>query len=118
MSGLIDDPWWLIGAEVLDGVASGIVGVAVPVVVADLTWGSGRTQTALGSAYAVQGIGGALSGWYGGLAFAWTGWTGAFLALGVPGLMALALVIWLDATPEPGRRRKRRERRQAVQRAA
>ncbi len=38
LSGLIDDPVWLIAAEVLDGVASGIVGVAVPVVVADLTW--------------------------------------------------------------------------------
>lgn len=114
MSGLIDDPWWLIGAEVLDGIASGIVGVAVPVVVADLTWGSGRTQTALGSVNAVQGVGGALSGWYGGLAYAWLGWTGAFLALGVPAIIALGLVIWLDATPEPGRRRRRRERRAAA----
>ena len=63
LSGLIDDPVWLIAAEVLDGVASGIVGVAVPVIVADLTWGSGRTQTAIGSVNAVQGVGGALSGW-------------------------------------------------------
>lgn len=118
MSGLIDDPWWLIGAEVLDGIASGIVGVAVPVVVADLTWGSGRTQTALGSVNAVQGIGGALSGWYGGLAYAWLGWTGAFLALGVPAVIALGLVIWLDATPEPGRRRRRRERKAAAEQPA
>ncbi|MDP4026424.1 MFS transporter [Methylobacterium sp. NEAU 140] len=117
MSGLIDDPWWLIAAEVLDGVASGIVGVAVPVVVADLTWGSGRTQTALGSVNAVQGVGGALSAWYGGLAYSVFGWTGAFLSLGVPALAALALVIWLDATPEPGRRRRRRERRAAPQAA-
>ena len=117
MSGLIDDPWWLIGAEVLDGVASGIVGVAVPVVIADLTWGSGRTQTALGSVNAVQGIGGALSGWYGGLAVAAFGWTGAFLALAAPAVVALALVVWLDATPEPGRRRRRRERRAAAQAA-
>lgn len=118
MCGLINDPLWLIGAEVLDGIASGIVGVAVPVVVADLTWGSGRTQTALGSVNAVQGVGGALSGWYGGLAFAWFGWTGAFLALGVPALIALGLVIWLDATPEPGRRRRRRESRATSQQAA
>ena len=86
LSGLIDDPIWLIAAEILDGVASGIVGVAVPVVVADLTWGSGRTQTALGSVNAVQGVGGALSGWYGGLSYGLFGWTGAFLALGVPAL--------------------------------
>ncbi|MEA1831152.1 MFS transporter [Methylobacterium durans] len=117
LSGFIDDPLWLIAAEILDGVASGIVGVAVPVVVADLTWGSGRTQTALGTVNAVQGIGGALSAWYGGLAQSFLGWTGAFLALGAPALVALALVIWLDATTEPGRRSRRREARAALQAA-
>ncbi|MCJ2006498.1 MULTISPECIES: MFS transporter [unclassified Methylobacterium] len=111
LSAFVDDPTWLIAAEILDGVASGIVGVAVPVVVADLTWGSGRTQTALGTVNAVQGIGGALSAWYGGLAFGLLGWTGAFLALGAPALAALALVIWFDATPEPGRRSRRRQAR-------
>jgi MFS family permease len=100
LSAFIDDPLWLISAEILDGVASGIIGVAVPVVVADLTWGSGRTQTALGSLNAIQGIGGALSAWYGGLAQAMLGWTGAFLALGAPALLALALVLWLDTTSE------------------
>ena len=107
LSATIDDPYWLILPEILDGVASGIVGVAVPVVVADLTWGSGRTQTALGTVFALQGIGGALSAWYGGLAYALLGWTGAFLALGAPALLALALVLWLDATTEPGRRSRR-----------
>jgi MFS family permease len=110
LSGFIDDPMWLISAEVLDGVASGIVGVAVPVVVADLTWGSGRTQTALGTVNAVQGIGGALSAWYGGLTQSLIGWTGSFLALGAPALVALTLVIWLDTATEPGRRTRRRER--------
>ena len=113
LSAFVDDPAWLILAEILDGVASGIVGVAVPVVVADLTWGSGRTQTALGTVNAVQGVGGALSAWYGGLAFGLFGWTGAFLALGAPALAALALVIWFDATPEPGRRSRRRQARTA-----
>lgn len=113
LSAFIDDPLWLISAEILDGVASGIVGVAVPVVVADLTWGSGRTQTALGTVNAVQGIGGALSAWYGGVAQSLLGWTGAFLTLGAPGFVALALVIWLDATTEPGHRTRRRERKRA-----
>lgn len=115
ISAFVDDPTWLIAAEVLDGVASGIVGVAVPVVVTDLTWGTGRTQTALGTLNAVQGIGGALSAWYGGLAQAWLGWTASFLALGLPALVAFALVLWLDATTEPGRRRHRRETRAAAQ---
>jgi MFS family permease len=97
---VIDDPLWLVSAEILDGIASGIIGVAVPVVVADLTWGSGRTQTALGSLNAIQGIGGALSAWYGGLAQSVLGWGGAFLALGAPALLALGLVLWLDTTTE------------------
>ncbi len=118
LSAFIDDPYWLITAEILDGVASGIIGVAVPVVVADLTWGSGRTQTALGSVNAVQGAGGALSAWYGGLAQGWFGWTGAFLALGAAGLGALALVWWLAATTEDGRAQRRRSRREASGRAA
>ena len=45
------------------------------------------------------------------LAFGLLGWTGAFLALGAPALAALALVIWFDATPEPGRRSRRRQAR-------
>ena len=98
ISAFVDDPLWLVSAEILDGIASGIIGVAVPVVVADLTWGSGRTQTALGTVNAVQGIGGALSAWIGGLAAVHLGWTGAFMALGVPALGALGILIWLEET--------------------
>ncbi|GEP10714.1 MFS transporter [Methylobacterium gnaphalii] len=106
----IDDAHWLIAAEILDGIASGIIGVAVPVVVADLTWKSGRTQTALGTVNAIQGAGGAVSAWYGGLAQAWLGWPGAFLALGVAGVAATVMVFWLHATAEENPRRKRRTR--------
>lgn len=118
LSAFIDDPYWLITAEILDGVASGIIGVAVPVVVADLTWGSGRTQTALGTVNAVQGAGGALSAWYGGLAQGWFGWSGAFLALGAAGIGALVLVWWLAATTEESPSRRRRTRRAERLRAA
>ncbi len=36
-SAFVSSPSWLIPAEVLDGIASGLLGVAVPVLVADLT---------------------------------------------------------------------------------
>ncbi|WP_407521525.1 MFS transporter [Methylobacterium oryzisoli] len=104
LSAFLDDPAWLILAEVLDGVASGVIGVAVPVVVADLTWGSGRTQTALGTVAAVQGVGGALSGWVGGLLAIHLGWTWAFVALAVPAAGALVLALWLEETCAPGGR--------------
>jgi MFS family permease len=101
-SALITAPTLLIAAEVLDGVGSGLLGVAVPVLVADLTWGSGRTQTALGTVNGLQGVGGALSGLYGGLVVNWFGWAGAFLALGVAAAMALAIALWLEETREIG----------------
>ena len=98
ISALADDPYLLIVAEILDGVSSGIMGVAVPVVVADMTWGTGRTQAALGTVAGVQGIGGAASAWVGGLLAVHLGWTGAFLVLGVPALVALGLILWLEET--------------------
>lgn len=102
LSAWITDPLWLISAELLDGIGSGLLGVAVPVLVADLTWGSGRTQTALGTLNMLQGIGGAISGLVGGLLAHWLGWSGAFLALGVPAGAAVALALWLAETrPEP-----------------
>jgi MFS family permease len=117
LTAFVSDPAWLILAEVLDGVASAVVGVAVPVIVADLTWGSGRTQTALGTVNAIQGLGGALSGLVGGLLAGWLGWTGAFLALAVPATLAFVLALRLEETAEDVRQRRqerkdaRRERR-------
>ncbi|WP_204327872.1 hypothetical protein, partial [Proteus mirabilis] len=58
------------------------------------------TQTVLGSINAVQGAGGALSAWFGGVVQAWLGWSGCFLALGTAGLGALAIVVWLNATAD------------------
>lgn len=103
LSALASDPAVLVAAEVLDGVAAGILGVAVPVVVADLTWTSGRTQTALGTVNAVQGLGGALSGLVAGLLAVHLGFSGAFLALAVPAAAAFGLVFWLQETREETR---------------
>ncbi len=100
LSALVTAPGWLIPAEVLDGVGSGLLGVAVPVLVADLTWCSGRTQTALGAVNALQGLGGALSGVVSGLLVDWLSWTGAFLALSACAAAALAVAIGLEETRE------------------
>jgi predicted MFS family arabinose efflux permease len=65
-------------------------------VIADLTWGSGQTQTTLGTVNAIQGVGGALSGIFGGFVVHAIGWTGGFVVLAVPALAAFALSIWLE----------------------
>jgi MFS family permease len=104
LSAWLTDPLWLIPAEMLDGFGSSLLGVAVPVLVADLTWGSGRTQTALGTVNTLQGVGGALAGVIGGVLAQRFGWTGAFLALAVPAGAAFGLAWWLEETrPEPKR---------------
>ncbi|MFC3124056.1 MFS transporter [Pseudoroseomonas globiformis] len=98
----ITDPLWLVPVQVLDGIASGLIGVAVPVVVADASWGSGRTQTALGAVYAVQGLGGQLSHVVGGTLVAWIGWQAAFLALAVPVFGAVLLSLGLSRPARDG----------------
>ncbi len=95
---MLADPAWLIGTEILDGVASGLLGVATPILAADLTWGTGRTQTALGGVNTLQGAGGALSGLFGGTLVGQFGWSNAFLVLTVPALLAAALAYCVEET--------------------
>ena len=98
LSALLTDPVWLILAELLDGLSSGLTGVAVPIVIADVTWGSGRTQTALGTVNALQGVGGALSGLVGGAAVHLLGWSGCLGALALPAILAVAIALWMEET--------------------
>jgi predicted MFS family arabinose efflux permease len=88
-------PYWLVPIEMLDALGAGMLGVSIPILIADFTWGSGRTQTALGLVNTFQGIGASLSNALGGVLIAHLGWTSGFLALGVPSLFALAISLVL-----------------------
>lgn len=83
--------WALIPVQVLDGVGAGLLGVALPGLVAQVLRGSGHVNAGLGAVMAVQGIGAALSpalaGWVAhhfgyGMAFAFLG-ASAAVGLGV-----------------------------------
>ncbi len=95
MAAVAQDPIWLIPIQVLDALGAGTLGVAIPILVADFTWGSGRTQAALGVASTMQGIGAALSTTLAGVLAERMGWTAAFLGLSVPAVFALALSVRL-----------------------
>jgi predicted MFS family arabinose efflux permease len=97
MAALAQDPAWLVPIQVLDACGAGTQGVAIPVMVADYTWGSGRTQTALGAVGTLQGIGAALSTTLGGVLAASIGWGAAFVGLTVPAVFALGLAMRLVA---------------------
>ena len=82
-------PLWLVPIQILDALGAGTLGVITPTLIADLSWGSGRTQTALGAVMTVQGIGASLSGSLGGTLIAWIGWRYAFVGLALPPLIAI-----------------------------
>lgn len=83
---------WLLPIEVLDGLAAGVFSVAVPVSVADLTYGTGRTQTAMGGVGAVMsGSSAAASAGFGFIAHH-LGYPATFGTMAVFPLIGLALL--------------------------
>lgn len=58
---LSNNAGYLISVQVLDGVAAGIFGALFPLVIADLTRGTGRYNVTFGVASTMQGIGASLS---------------------------------------------------------
>ena len=61
------------------------------------SWGSGRTQTALGAVGTLRGIGAALATTLGGVLALSIGWRTGFIGLTVPTVLALALAVRLVA---------------------
>ncbi len=81
---------WLIGVQVLDGVGAGILGALTPLVIADLTRGTGRYNLAQGAVATMQGVGASLSGLAAGVLVDHLGYHAAFLGAGVAASAALA----------------------------
>ncbi|QNH08046.1 MFS transporter [Pseudomonas sp. B11D7D] len=95
---LSDDPYWLVAVQLLDGVGAGLFGALFPIVVKDLTQGTGRFNVSLGALSTAFGVGAALSPGLAGLVVQSAGYDAAFMTLA--GIAALAfLLLWL-AMPE------------------
>jgi hypothetical protein len=95
---LSDDPYWLVGVQALDGVGAGIFGALFPVVVADLTRGTGRFNVSQGAIATALGFGAALSASFAGLIVVMAGYSAAFLALAA--IAGLGLLIYAAFMPE------------------
>ncbi|MCP3389070.1 MFS transporter [Bradyrhizobium sp. CCGB12] len=95
---LSDNPFWLVGVQLLDGVGAGIFGAIFPVIVADLMRNTGRFNVAQGAVITAQSIGAALSTTLAGLVVVNAGYSAAFITLGV--MAAIGAVICLLALPE------------------
>lgn len=97
---LSDNPYWLVGVQMLDGVGAGIFGALFPLVVQDLTHGTGRFNVSLGALTTMWGLGAALSNVLAGWIVVVGGYHAAFVSLGI--IAAAGLVLFAAAMPETG----------------
>jgi MFS family permease len=80
---LSDSPYWLVSVQLLDGVGAGIFGALFPLVVADLTRGTGHFNISQGAIATAASLGGALSTAFAGFIVVKAGYSAAFLFLAV-----------------------------------
>jgi MFS family permease len=99
---LSDNPYWLVGVQLLDGVGAGIYGAVFPVIVADLMRGTGRFNVAQGAIITAQGVGAALSTTLAGIVVVQAGYSAAFLTLA--GVAMVGFALYLFVMPETQRR--------------
>ncbi|GJD48918.1 putative MFS-type transporter [Methylobacterium crusticola] len=101
-----DNPYYLVAVQCLDGIGAGIYGALFPIVVADLTRGTGRFNVSQGAVATAQGLGAALSATLAGLIIVSAGYSAAFLCLAA--IAGLGFGLYLLVMPEtrgfdPGR---------------
>ena len=89
-----EDPLFLVGFQLLDGISGAIIGVLTALVTADITHGSGRFNLAQGIIGTASGIGAALSTAVFGLIAANFGRTTTFLSMAAVALLG-ASIMWL-----------------------
>jgi MFS family permease len=90
---LSNDPYWLVAVQLLDGIGAGLFGALFPLVVKDLTQGTGRFNVSLGALSMIFGLGAALSNSLAGFVVQAAGYSTAFLTLA--GIAAVALILLL-----------------------
>jgi MFS family permease len=97
---LSDNPYWLVSVQLLDGVGAGIFGALFPLVVADLTRGTGHFNVSQGAIATATGLGGALSAATAGFIVVKAGYSAAFLFLAA--VAAAGLGMFVALMPETG----------------
>ena len=98
---LITDPPLLLLFQLLDGISGAVIGVLTPLIIADLTNGTGRFNLSQGLVGTASGVGASLSTAVFGLIAAGFGHTVVFLSIALVALLAV-LIAWF-AMPETRR---------------
>lgn len=96
-----DNSVWLLAVQALDGVGAGIFGALFPIVIADLTRGTGRFNVAQGAVSTAQGLGASLSAALAGTVIVAGGYSLAFWMLAAIAAVGLALYAALMPETKP-----------------
>ena len=94
-------PIWLLPMQALSGIDAVVIGILTPLIISDLTAGSGRYNLAQGAVGMASGIGAALSTTAVGYAAQWFGFTAALLSLAAVAAVAFAFTVLLLRESKP-----------------
>lgn len=94
-------PWYLVAIQSLGGLTAAVIGIMTPLVIADVTRGSGRYNFAQGVAGTATGIGASVSTTASGYVAQMFGYSIGFLSLGVVGLAGLGILYWFLPETRP-----------------
>jgi predicted MFS family arabinose efflux permease len=104
----VTNPYLLVAAQLLDGISAAVLAVMVPLVIADVTRGTGHFNLGQGIVGTTVGIGAAVSTTYAGYLSDYFGSPFAFL--GLTGIALVGLVAMWALMPETGPSREERPR--------
>ncbi len=93
--GIAFSPWFLVGIQTLGGLTAAVVGIMIPLVVADATKGTGRYNFSLGAVSMIAGIGATISFAASGYIAQILGFGPAFLSLAIAAGVGLGVLWWL-----------------------
>ena len=97
----VHDPHLLVLIQVLDGISASVFGVLVPLIVVDVTYGSGHFNVAQGIVGTATGIGASMSMLFSGYVADHAGGSTAFLALGIVAAGSFSIVWFVMPETRP-----------------
>jgi MFS family permease len=98
---LAPGPWYLVAIQVVSGLTAAVIGIMVPLVIADVTRGTGRYNLAQGAAGTATGIGAALSTVIAGYVAQSFGYAIGFGGLAAVGGAGLSTLYWFLPETRP-----------------
>ncbi len=87
-------PWFLVGVQALDGLTAAVIGIMIPLVVADISRGTGRYNASLGAIGMVSMIGASISTTAIGFLAQRFNFVTGFIALAVAAMLGFLLLWW------------------------